>query len=122
MNEKGFMYPLTLCVLLLFSIFITLQVEHYVIQAKFVNDVKFSEKKQYYFLLSLKKMEELLNEEAIVTTGYFYFKGGTVNYKVEGTQASILKVTFKFDFGMSKEVIGYGYYDKHLKKMIKWTD
>ncbi|MFE8702494.1 competence type IV pilus minor pilin ComGG [Cytobacillus sp. FJAT-54145] len=121
MNERGFLYPFTLCVLLIFSTFLLVQSNLYLDEKRLLNEIEQMEKSRYYFLSSIKKMEFILAEESFENAGHLLFRDGGVHYIIE-EETDRFKITFNLTVGSNDNLMGIGYYDKVSKKMIKWIE
>jgi competence protein ComGG len=122
MNEKGFMYPVTLCILMLMSIFLTLHFNQYITEKKILKEVEQNERRHSYFLQSLKEVEQLVREDNYAATGSLVFKEGIVFYSIESSKESLLQITFRYDSPQGKSTIGVAYFDKELGQMTKWIE
>lgn len=122
MNERGFVYPVTLVIFTLFSLFLLMQWNQYVTEKRFSADIKYHEKKQFYFLQSIKKLEGLLSGDALLKEGSFKYKDGVVSYKTNEMGGNLVQVTFYVEIDSREEMIGLGYFDRDLKRMIKWME
>ncbi|MDZ5471022.1 competence type IV pilus minor pilin ComGG (plasmid) [Bacillus sp. 31A1R] len=122
MNERGFMYPINLCVLLIFTVFLTIQLNQYVTDKHLLKEVTINERKHYYFLCSMRGLEERMSEEEFELTGLFQYEGGAVQYYIESYSEEMYKITYYLDLGLDKKVVSVSYYDKTLKKMVKWAE
>jgi len=77
---------------------------------------------EFYFLSSVRKIEnQLRNGEPINNSGILSFKEGKVDYIKEDLGVS-LKITFTITLNTGEKAVGFGYYDKNLKKLIKWVE
>ncbi|WP_102274584.1 competence type IV pilus minor pilin ComGG [Cytobacillus massiliigabonensis] len=122
-NEKGFSYPLTFCVILLAFVVLSIHLELYISEKRIINETVTMLKQEYYFLSAMKWTEEqLLVEENEGGSGIYSFLDGEVNYHSVKVTDSLLRVTFVLTMKDSPEITGVGYYDKELKKMIKWNE
>lgn len=122
MNEKGFMYPVTLCILILFSIFLQVHFNHFVIEKRFSLEIEQFEKNQMHFIQSIKKVEVLLNEETYDLAGRIIYEDGTVLYTIEEIGTNLLQITFRLQVESRRDVTGLAFYDTDLRKMIKWVE
>lgn len=121
-NQKGFTYPITLCMLLLFSSLILIYTQQYLNEKKMAHESKTILNEEFYFLSSVRKIEnQLRNGEPINNSGILSFKEGKVDYIKEDLGVS-LKITFTITLNTGEKAIGFGYYDKNLKKLIKWVE
>lgn len=122
MGERGFIYPVTLVIFTLFSLFLFIEWNQYVTEKKFADDMKYHEKKEFYFLQSLKKLETILMEETFPIEGIFQYKDGIVSYKVDEIGEALLQVTLYVEIESREKTMGLGYFDRDLKKIIKWIE
>lgn len=122
MGERGFIYPVTLVIFTLFSLFLFIEWNQYVTEKKFADDMKYHEKKEFYFLQSLKKLETILMEETFPIEGIFQYKDGIVSYKVDEIGEALLQVTLYVEIESREKTMGLGYFDRDFKKIIKWIE
>ncbi|WP_158318832.1 competence type IV pilus minor pilin ComGG [Robertmurraya kyonggiensis] len=122
MNEKGFMFPVTLCILLLFTIFLSVQLNQYVIEKRSLIEIEHFERNQYYFLQSLQQVEKQLQEGSSETLGSFTYEKGLVTYSITSGGSNLLQITLRSKFDTTEEAMGIGYYNKELKKLTKWLE
>ncbi|MDQ6599633.1 hypothetical protein E2K98_15410 [Bacillus salipaludis] len=121
--QAGFTYPLTLCVLLIFFLFLSIRVEQLLAERKVANQTAILLQEEYYFLSSIKKVENMLTSTGTIQTkGSFKYINGTMDYQAEVPVSSVQKVNFTLRFSSGITVVGIGYFDIKLKRMIKWTD
>lgn len=120
-NQKGFTYPLTLCVLLVFLLFFSIRVEQLLTEKKVANQTAILLQEEYYFLSSIKKVESIYKSNGTIRTkGSFKFVNGTMDYEAEVPINSVQKVNFTLRFDSGITVIGCGYFDTKLKRIVKW--
>ncbi|WP_449621331.1 competence type IV pilus minor pilin ComGG [Robertmurraya sp. Marseille-Q9965] len=122
MNEKGFMFPVTLCILLLFTIFLSVQFNQYIIEKRFLIEIEHFERNQYYFLQSLQQIEKQLQEGSSATSGSFTYEKGAVTYSITSGGSNLLQITLRSKLDTTEEAMGIGYYNKDLKKLTKWLE
>lgn len=128
MNERGFIYPVTLCLLLLFSTFLSIQFHQYISDKRFLKEIETFERNQFYFLQSIKRIEKNLNEITEETEeiqrfqGKFLYDNGVVTYTIEESGTNFVKVILRVRDESGSEVDGFGYYDKEFKQMVQWEE
>lgn len=121
-NQKGFIYPLSFTILLLASTFFAIYAQQYVIEKKLAHETESILKQEYLFLYSVRKLEvQLQNGEPIMNTGVLNLTRGRVNFSKEDL-GTTLKFTFTITLTTGEKAIGFAYYNKSLKKMIKWVE
>lgn len=122
-NQRGFTYPLTLAILLSFLIFFSFQVEQLLTEKKMFQETKKIWLEEYYMLVSVKKIEGQLEAgEPISPKGTFHYLKGFVNYQADSPTMSTQKITFTLQLNTGETAIGFGYYDKNMKKLTKWQE
>lgn len=122
-NEKGFSYPLTFCVILLAFVVLSIHFELYISEKRIIKESVTMLKQEYYFLSAMQWTEELfLKENHEEVSGVYSFSDGEVNYHSVKVTDSLYRVTFTLVMRNLPEITGFGYYDKELKKMIKWNE
>lgn len=123
-NIKGFAYPVTLCILTLFTILLSFQFTQLVMDKRFCEEVAQYEKNNYYFLLALKETEKRLQEsgEEYERKGEIVYKDGTVSYSIVEAGNNLLQITYRLNLPPRTEVNGLGYYNKKLGKMVNWFE
>lgn len=122
MNEKGFMFPVTLCVLLLFSLFLSVHFNQYLSEKRFMIEVEHFERNQFYFLQSLKKVERLLQEDGYASAGSFFYEKGTVTYSIASSGNDRLQINFRLNTDTQTDLTAMSYYDTELQQMVKWVE
>lgn len=122
-NQTGFTYPLTLAVLMSFLLFFSVQAEQLLTEKKMYHETKIILQEEYYMLSSVKKIENKLQTgEPIASKGTFPFLKGNVNYQADVPIGSSQKITFTLQLSTGETAIGFGYFDKNLKKLTKWIE
>ncbi|MFO1443487.1 hypothetical protein KDN24_09735 [Bacillus sp. Bva_UNVM-123] len=123
-NEKGFTYPLTFCVILLFSVLLTVYIEQFLAEKRLYREAETVFKQEYYFLCSVIHVENEMQQldENALPTGNLIFTDGEVEYGVEKLTDNQFKVSFNLRMEDLPIVLGFGYYDKEVGKMIKWIE
>lgn len=122
MGERGFVYPVTLCILLLFSSFLTIHLNHFVMERRFVQEIELFEKNHFLFLQSLKRLEVILFEEEYTPTGVISYDSGDVHYEINEFGVDLVQVIIKLRLGTETEATAFAYYDTERQKMIKWIE
>jgi hypothetical protein len=121
-NEHGFTYPLTLCLLLLFLLFFSLQVERLLTERKVAHETELVMREEYYFLSSVKKLEATFQTKGILpVSGIFTYQKGWMDFKTDAPSGYSQRVTFSLSLQTGEKVTGRGYFDTRTKKLIKWT-
>jgi len=122
-NEKGFTYPLTLCLLIIFLLFVTSRMELLVRERQISNETKTFLKKEYYLLAAVKKSERILQSgESFQNSGIYQFQTGKVSWIQETQTGGGFKITFNLLMDSGETSVGVATYDYVAKKMIKWVE
>jgi hypothetical protein len=122
-NQKGFTYALTLSILISFLVFFSIQVQQLLVEKKVYHETKIIIQQEYYMLVSVKKMEaKFQSGETIATKGTFQFHNGHVDYTADTPSGSTQRITFTLKLHSGETATGFGYYDRSLKKIIKWIE
>lgn len=122
LNEKGFMFPLTLCIILLFTLFISINTNHFLAEKRFSIEIEKFQRNQFYFLQSLMKLEQILKEEGDITSGIFYYDKGTLTYTAIEEESSIRRVDLRLRTVENGQLTGIAYFDVEYGKLTKWVE
>lgn len=122
-NERGFAYPLTLVVLLLFLLIFSYRVEQLLTERKFADVTETILQEEYYFHSSVRKIEKIYEmDERIPLKGTFAFSNGNIEYQAEEPIGSSQTVHFTLKMKTGETLICRGYFDKKAKKLMKWIE
>ncbi|MEH7390453.1 competence type IV pilus minor pilin ComGG [Bacillus sp. JJ1503] len=122
-SEKGFTYPLTFSIILLVALLLTMHIEFYLSEIRFLQESEALLKQEYYLLSSMKRMEDILiAEDEDQYTGVFSYSDGDVRYETAKLTDTLLMSTFNLRMGTNIEMLAYGYFDTEEGKMIKWIE
>lgn len=122
MNERGFMFPVTLCILLIFITFLSVHFNQYISEKRYLIELEDFERNQYYFLQSLKKVEHQLSEGVPAPNGTFIYQEGTVTVSTSEMGTNQLQITFRLHTEAQTDLTAMSYYDLDLQKMTKWIE
>ncbi|MDR4314411.1 Uncharacterised protein [Niallia circulans] len=123
-NNKGFIYPLSLCVYILFIHFLFILYGIYVNKKGIDSGVKNSNIQEYYFLSSLKEIElDLSTKENPDLSGTKNFLHGNVFYTIEKNSRTTFKIDYQLKMqGGVKPIYAISYFDIEQNKMTKWVE
>ncbi|MFD2446040.1 competence type IV pilus minor pilin ComGG [Bacillus sp. CGMCC 1.16607] len=122
-NEKGLTYPVVLFIIVILSLFFTLQIQFYLSEQKLFQQSKNILKQEYYMYISFYKLEKSLTDnEFLNSTGQYHYYNGTANYRIESLSSTMMKASITIRMNTSEEMFGYGLYDKNKMKMVKWIE
>jgi hypothetical protein len=122
-EEKGFTYPLTLIVLLLFLTFFSVRVDQLLTERKMAHETSTILQQEYYFLSSIKKVGHMYQSGAsIPTKGTILYLKGIMEYQSEKPIGNVQKINFTLHLNSGETIIGRGYFDTTLKRNIKWVE
>lgn len=121
-NEKGFVYPLALILLVITSFLLIIHTELYLSEKRTLHEGKALLKQEYYFMNSLQTVELKLKNEEFAPHGQFQYADGLVEYSVKEIAPSLYEIQLIIKMPSHKDTIGYGYYDSDLQQIIKWVE
>ncbi|WP_180247414.1 competence type IV pilus minor pilin ComGG [Bacillus sp. AFS031507] len=123
-NEKGFTYPLTLCLIIIFLLFFSVRIEQLLSERKMAHETAIILQEEYYFLSSVKKVEVIFQKSGILPVkGTISFVNGTMDYKAETPNGYVQKVNFTLHLlAVDKTFIGRGYFDTRTKRLSNWVE
>jgi hypothetical protein len=123
-NQKGFTYPLTLCLLILLSTTLTIQIEQYITEKRMLNETESILKQDYYFLSTIELLQsQIAISDPMPTTGFLDFNDGQISYTI--VELSERELEIKLILTMKRgngEVEGSAIYDKSLGKIVTWNE
>ena len=123
-NQKGFTYPVTLCLLILLSTVLTIQIEQYITEKRMLNQTETILKQDYYFLSTIELLQsQIAISDPMPTTGFLDFNDGQVSYTI--IELSEKELEIKLILTMKRgngEVEGSAFYDKSLGKIVTWNE
>ena len=123
-NQKGFTYPLTLCLLILLSTTLTIQIEQYITEKRMLNETETILKQDYYFLSTIELLQsQIAISDPMPTTGFLDFNDGQISYTI--VELSERELEIKLILTMKRgngEVEGSAFYDKSLGKIVTWNE
>jgi hypothetical protein len=123
-NQKGFTYPLTLCLLILLSTTLTIQIEQYITEKRMLNETETILKQDYYFLSTIELLQsEIAISDPMPTIGFLDFNDGQISYTI--VELSERELEIKLVLTMKRgngEVEGSAFYDKNLGKIVAWNE
>lgn len=122
-DERGFAYPLTLAVLLLFVLIFTFRVEQLLTERKLAAVTETILQEDYYFHSSIKKIEKILETgETLPSKGTFSYSNGNIEYQAETPIGSSQRINFTLKMKSGETLICRGFFDTKVKKLMKWTE
>jgi hypothetical protein len=122
MGEQGFTYPLSLSVLVFFSLFLLILVEQNVIERRFYKETETILLSEYYFQAAVVEAEQLLNREELAQTGKFEYRDGEVRFDRRILSQGMEEVTFTLKLKTGEQWFGNAQYDHGKKKFVKWVE
>ncbi|WP_404329260.1 competence type IV pilus minor pilin ComGG [Mesobacillus maritimus] len=122
MGEQGFTYPLSLSVLVFFSLFLLILVEQNVMERRFFNETEKILLVEYYIQAAVVEAEQLLNTEELEQTGKFEYRDGEVRFSRRILRQGVEEVTFTLMLDTGEQWIGMAQYDQGKKKIVKWVE
>ncbi|PLR99922.1 competence type IV pilus minor pilin ComGG [Bacillus sp. T33-2] len=124
MNEKGFTYPVSICLLMFFSFTLVINLQQYVTEKRFNKETETILKQEYYMMGAVRQVERLLKDGTLQGSsgGTIQYRTGEVIYEIKPLTASTDQITFRLKLDTNEESIGFANYDKEMKKMTKWVE
>ncbi|MFJ5718311.1 competence type IV pilus minor pilin ComGG [Neobacillus sp. NPDC093127] len=122
-NQKGFTYPLTLCLLVLFLLFFSMHIERLQSKRMMAHETAAILQQEYYFLSSVKKIEVIFQAGgSIPSKGTITYINGTMDYQAETPSGYVQKVNFTLRTKAGDAIFCRGFFDTRTKKLIKWVE
>jgi competence protein ComGG len=121
-NEGGFTYPVSLCLLVFFSLLLLITVDQNLAEKRFYKDTEVILIQEYYLLSAVKKAETLLKENNLPETGTFLYTKGTVGYQTRVLPEGLAEITFTVKLFTKEQWVGVGHFDTVRKKLVKWME
>jgi hypothetical protein len=123
-NERGFTYPLTLCLLIIFLVFFSMHIEKLLSERKIAHETAVILHEEYYFLSSVRKIEITFQTDGTFPAkGTFKFVNGYMDYQAEPPAGYIQKVNFTLHLNPGGETAtGRGFFDTRTKRLSKWIE
>jgi hypothetical protein len=120
-NERGFMYPFSYSILVLLSLFLLINLQQLTIEKRLFQETETILKQEYYLLCAVKKLEGELQGNVNLGAGSYFYREGKVVFTKEDA-GTTFKFTLTLTLNNGVQAQGYSYYDKNLKKMVKWVE
>jgi hypothetical protein len=122
-NEKGFTYPLTLVMLLLFLLVFSFKVEQLLTERKMIHETAVILQQEYYLHTSVKKIEKVLQSaETLPTQGKYLYLNGEVTYQTSAPSGSLQNILFTLRMKTGETVVARGFFDTNMKRLLKWSE
>lgn len=122
-NEKGFTYPLTFLLVVLFSLFLAYFTEQYISEKRVFSETEKILQQEYYLVHAVKTIEAGLQRGDLSTlNGIMTYLGGEVSYAVVELSDQLLQMKFDGLLVTNEQWGGEGLYDIEAGKMIKWVE
>lgn len=122
-GQKGFTYPLTLMMLLLFLLYFSAKIEWLMAERKMEHEKMLILQEEYYYLSTVKKMENLYQSGgAAPAKGTFTFSNGSMYYQSENPIGTFQRINFTLTMASGEKCIAQGTFDTSSKKLTKWIE
>jgi ComG operon protein 7 len=123
-NQSGFTYPLTLCLLIIFSTVLVIHIEQYVMESRMLKETETILKQDYYLLNAVRTIESTLATEGNKKEpGSILFNDGQANYVIMELTDQLWEIDIHLKTGTDQiEISGLAYYDTDIQKVIKWIE
>lgn len=120
-NQKGFVYPITLCVLILFSTVFTIHMEQILTEKKMLKETETILQQDYYFLSTIEMIKNNFREGIHENAGVVEFNNGQATFDMEELTTSLIQITIHINIE-DNEVYSIAYYDRDSHQIIKWIE
>ena len=123
-NQSGFTYPLTLCLLIIFSTVLVIHIEQYVMESRMLKETETILKQDYYLLNAVRTIEDTLaiggdRQEP----GSIKFNDGQVDYVIMELTDQLWEIDIHLKTGKDQvQISGLAYYDADIQRVIKWVE
>ncbi|MBM4762273.1 competence type IV pilus minor pilin ComGG [Bacillus sp. B15-48] len=121
-NEKGFVYPVSLCMVVFFSMFLLIAIEQNMVEKRFYRQTETILVGEYYMLSALKELEEKLKNDESFSSGRIQYSRGEVLFQRKVLSGRIDEYTFTLKLETNEQWIAVTHYDKDEKKMVRWVE
>jgi hypothetical protein len=122
-SERGFTYPLTLVVFILFLSIFSFRVEQLLSERNLSHETTVILQEEYYFHSSFKKIEKILQSGGVIPVkGSFSYQKGIMEYQADIPIGSVQRIIFTLKLQSGETVSGRGFFDLATKRMIKWAE
>lgn len=123
-NQKGFTYPLTLCLFIIFSTMVMIHIEQYVTERRMLKETETILKQDYYLLSAVRTIEtNLAIDGNKKEPGSIMFYDGQVDYEIKELTPQLWEININLKTGIDQtDVSGLAYYDTDVQKVIKWSE
>lgn len=123
-SQKGFTYPLTLCLLILLSTTLTIQIDQYLSEKRMLNETETILKQDYYLLSTIEWLQsQLAVSDPMTTSGSLSYRDGQVSYTIVELSEKELEIKLALTMNRGNGVIeGSAFYDKDLGEIVKWNE
>ncbi|OLS41704.1 competence type IV pilus minor pilin ComGG [Bacillus sp. MRMR6] len=122
-NEKGFTFPLTLTITLLFLIIFSYRLEQLVTERRLSHETAIIIQQEYYYHSSVKKLEKVLQSGGTIQPkGSYSFTNAHIAYQTENLIGTTQRINFTLTMASGETSSYRGIFDLHLKKLVKWIE
>jgi len=121
-GEQGFTYPLSLCILVFFSLFLLILVDQNMVERRFLAETEKILVSEYYLQLAVIEAEQQLDEQKLDQKGSFEYKRGEVNFVRKVLTQGVEEITFTLRLETGEQWIGVAHYDWGKRQLVKWIE
>lgn len=121
LNEKGFVFPLTLMILLFISLVLMIQLQKWMNEKYFFYEVETFEKNQFVLLQTLKLVEEEL-KIGNRGDGQIFLSGYAASYKISEEEDHLLKIELILISEKGRSVTAWAWFDVNTMETVKWLE
>jgi hypothetical protein len=121
-DEKGFVYPLTMILLTFMAVFLLMMTQQYIGEKRFKKETEAIRLQEYYMISSMKLAEQKLRESNLEASETYKFNHGNVDISKAAVSDLLEDITFTLTLDSGHKFIGIGTYDKEKGRMVKWKE
>jgi hypothetical protein len=122
-GEKGFTYPFTLMMLLLFLLFFTMRIELLTAEKRMAHENLIIMQEEYYYHSTVRKIEKLYQSGTPVPAkSTFVFSKATMDCQSENPVGTVQRMNFTLTMNTGEKCIARGFFDLTTKKLTKWVE
>lgn len=123
-NQKGFTYPLTLSLLIVFLFFFSIRGGQLLNERRLFQVTQVLQQQEYYMLTSERKVRKIFQSggSSAVADGTFTYQHGKMNYHADAPSGTTQKVTFTLQMNSGEVTLSYAFYDINTRALVKWIE
>jgi hypothetical protein len=122
-GEKGFTYPFTLMLLLLFLLCFSMRIEWLMAERRMAHENFMIMQEEYYYHSTVRKIEKIYQlGTPVPAKSTFVFSKATMEYQSENPVGTVQRINFTLTLNTGEKCITRGFFDLTTKKLTKWVE